>query len=257
MDPYFLDKQISFVKEKLAYHRFKGEYWVTDWGITFANRCFIQDSCFRGVFVAKTMIRCHEMAEEFGLFYASDLLSVFRDSSTILSGSAGLISRHGIRKPVCYAYEFLSELGRYVATRTEHFIVTMENDTDIRILCFHDALLGPEYFMKPEDSYTPEEIRRIFINRERKKMELQITMVQKEDTYLIRQRRVNEQFGSVLDKWIDFACSEDLLREDVEYLRQISIPEIISERKRPKDGILVLHLELEPNEFRYISITKF
>ena len=255
-DQDFLKAQISFVKESLSAHHFQGEYWVTDWGESIANRSFLQDSCHRAAFMIRNVLQCHDLVDEFGLFYASDLLSIFSDSGAILSGSAGFVSRHGIMKPVCYAFEFLASLGRYIAARTEHCIVTLENDMDLRILCCSCPLPGPEFYSMPEDSFAPEEVPNIFIHNENTALEIGIAFIRPSETYTVRQRIVNSSSGSILDKWLDFGCSEDLMREDIEYLRQTCVPEIISEKRKTKDGILTLKLELQPHEFRLIKINR-
>lgn len=256
ISPGFMKDQISFVKECLSAHHFHGEYWITDWGESVANRSFLQDSCHRAVFMIRNVLECHDLADEFGLFYASDLLSIFRDSKAILSGSAGFVSRQGIRKPVCHAFEFLSLLGRYVAAQTEHCIVTLENDRDIRILCCCSPPLGPEFYAVPEDSFAPGDIPHLFLHNENKEIEIHISLIRPVETYTVRQRIVNSSSGSILDKWLDFDCSEDLTREDLEYLRQTCVPEIMSEKRQTTGGVLTLRLSLKPHEFRLITVSR-
>ena len=87
-------------------------------------------------------------------------------------------------------------------------------------------------------------------------MELILNVGADESPYIVRQQILNEQKGSILDKWIDFDCSPNLTRNDMEYLEKISIPEIIAETIRPLAGQLRISFKMEPNEIRLITLTK-
>ena len=115
-DPYFLVGQLKFLRGLLDRLEFSGEFWVTEWGCSLANRNFVQDSCYRGAFTLEQHLDAAPYADSLGIFVASDILSAYGDSGT-LSGSAGLLSQTGIHKPAYYAYRFLGTLGRWEVCR--------------------------------------------------------------------------------------------------------------------------------------------
>lgn len=252
----FLRDQIELVQQQLAKNGFEGELWVTEWGCSVANRNYLQDSCFRSAFIVANTLQNVGRVDSMGIFYASDALNVFSDSHTILSGSAGLVSRNGICKPAYYAYRFLNRLGRYQLIQTDGCVITAENTSDIRILCYNDKALGPNYYLSEENSFHPDELRKLFTDLDARIMELILNVGADESPYIVRQQILNEQKGSILDKWIDFDCSPNLTRNDMEYLEKISIPEIIAETIRPLAGQLRISFKMEPNEIRLITLTK-
>ncbi len=232
MSSFFLEEQVTLIREHLKKAGFSGEYWVTEWENSLANRNYIQDSCFRGAFIVKNVLRSQEKAAALGIFNASDLLNVYSDTQSVLSGSAGLLSRNGICKPAYYAYRFLSLLGKYRICQTESCIVTAENPLDIRILCCNCKALGPKYYLSEENSYLPDELDRLFLDTNAQSMELVLSSLERDAVYIVCQQILNREKGSILDKWIDFHCYDQLSRSDLEYLGKVSVPEIISQRLR-------------------------
>ena len=252
----FIHERSEIVQNELRRQDFEGKFWITDWGSSLANRNYIQDSCFRAAFIVENFLKNNEFVGAMGIFYASDLISAYSDTNAVLSGSAGLLSRNGICKPAYYAYRFIDKLGRYKVAQAENCIVTSENERDYRILCYNNKALGPKYYLSDEDSCRPEELDRLFVNMDHLNMELRILLETEGETYTVRQRILNAQKGSVLDKWIDFGCSVNLSRGDMEYLEKIAMPEIIMERKMCIDNELRINMKLEPNEIRLITVMK-
>lgn len=252
----FIREQSMILREILRQESYDGEYWITDWGSSLANRSYIQDSCFRGTFIVENFLKNNESAASMGIFYASDLLEAYSDTNSVLSGSAGLLSRSGICKPAYYAYRFLDKLGRYRLAGSDNCVVTEEHPGDLRILCFNNKALGPRYYLSEEDATKPEEMGKLFVNTDPLNMEFRIRFPENRAAYTIRQRILNAGKGSVLNKWIDFGCSTKLSRGDMEYLGKTSTPEIVMERKESMDNELRLTLTLEPNEIRLITIMR-
>ena len=252
----FIREQSTILREVLKQESFDGEYWITDWGSSLANRSFIQDSCFRGAFIVENFLKNNESAASMGIFYASDMLNAYSDTSAVLSGSAGLLSRSGICKPAYYAYRFIDKLGRYRLASSDNSVITAEHSGDLRILCFNNKALGPKYYLSEEDATKPQDLGKLFVNIEPVNMEFRIRFPEKREVYTIRQRILNAEKGSVLGKWIDFGCSTNLSRDDMDYLGRTSTPEIVMERKESMDFELRLTLTLEPNEIRLITIMR-
>ena len=254
-DPDFIADQIALVRRVLTENGFAGEYWVTEWGYSVSNRNYVQDSCFRAAYTVENALRCQDSADSMGIFTASDLINEFSDSSTVLYGGAGLLSRGGICKPVYYAFQFLSRLGRFCILQTENCIVTAEHPGDIRILCANLRPMGPKYYLTEENSYRPQEISGLYRNRDGRNVEIFLECGELEGVYTVRHTVLNEKKGSVLDRWVDFGCAADLTRGDLEYLERVSTPEITVNQARILGGVLGISFQMEPNEVRFIRLT--
>ena len=108
----FLWEQADLISRVLSEHGFTGEYWVTDWGFSLANRNYVQDSCFRGTSILENVLKNHEGVDALGVFCASDILSAYGDASSVLSGISGLLSHTRIRTLAYYAYRLHHTFAR-------------------------------------------------------------------------------------------------------------------------------------------------
>ena len=72
--------------------------------------------------------------------------------------------------------------------------------------------------------------------------------------YVIRQKILNEKSGGILQKWIKLGKDTELSAEDTEYLRISSYPQLEKQKICVKNGEIQIHVSLQPNEVRFISI---
>ena len=148
-------------------------------------------------------------------------------------------------------FGFPHQLGRDKLAQTANCIVTKESKNDIRIRCFNSKALGPKYYLVEENAHRPQELNGLYSDLEPLWMEL----VLEAPAYHIRQRALNAEKGSVLDKWAALDCAENLTRSDPEYLERTAVPETLIEKSAPAGGELRLKFRMEPNEIRMIIIT--
>ena len=191
-----------------------------------------------------------------GIFYASDLLSLYSDVSGLLSGSGGILSSGGIRKPVYYAYRFLHQLGDHLIAESDRAIATSFSNGDMRIACWNRKNLGEQYYMREENSYSPRDLKDLFENLEPCTIHFKISGLEPGKTYFIRQRILNTEKGGVLQKWIRLGGTRASGRDDFDYLNQTAVPEMIADRVACRDGTLSLSVTLEANEMRMIRIER-
>ena len=254
--PIFLKEQVTQIRNGLNQYGFHGEHWITEYGISIANRNYLQDSSYRAAAVVDSLLEIMTQVDSIGIFVASDLLNAFSDSSAVLLGSTGILTRNGIRKPAYYGYRFIRQLGSKLVKKTDRCIVTEEKPGDIRVLCWNRKLLGPAYYVSEEDSFQPDALDSLLENNNPQLMELILTDMEAGHIYRVRQRILNSQKGSVLQKWVNMGCPDSLSRDDLEYLEHVSIPEVISEYQSAAAGEIRISFQLEPNEVRMITVTK-
>ena len=250
----FLSAQILFVLKELKKMDFKGQNCITEWGVSLANRNYIQDSCFRGAFTVFNILKNYRYADALGIFYASDMLNVYADKKAVLQGSGGIVTRHGIPKPVFFALDFLGKLGKQVLRQSENGIITKDEDGNFKILCFNLKVLGSAYYLLEENSYQPEEINRLFVNKDSKKIKITLSVPGDGQQVKIRHSIINDMYGSVLNQWIQLGCASDLQKEDIDYIRKTCVPGMILQNENIQNGKLVLNLTLAPNEVRLITV---
>ena len=74
--------------------------------------------------------------------------------------------------------------------------------------------------------------------------------------YVIRMYRVNKDSGSILDIWRDIGFHQELLRDDLKYIRRICEPRLSIWNEKAVNSSLELHLELKANEIALLRINK-
>ncbi|MCL2895052.1 GH39 family glycosyl hydrolase [Brenneria tiliae] len=254
VNPDFFKNEIEVIKNTLEKFNFRNEFWVTEWNNSISNRNHIQDSCYRGTFSIKNILDTYDMIDAIGFWYASDLINVYFDSKDILNGSSGLLTKNGICKPAFHALNFLSRLGKSLIKKQENCIITTNNGTSFRILCYNNIDLSPSYFLKDENSYRPIDIENIFKSNEEINICIEIDNLSNETNFFIYQEIVNKHYGSIMDKWIELGCESELTLKETTYLKRICVPQVLKSKSKVVDNKLSLSLNLQPHEMRFIHI---
>ncbi len=228
---------------------------VTEWNFTVTDRNPLHDSCFKGAYVAKTVIDNLADAALTGYWHASDVLSEYADSAQILNGSAGLVTVDGIQKPAYHAFSFLNELGNRLLLRDGNAIVTSDNPEHITAVCHNYK--SPNYrYMLLGETEVPDAEQSRFFSDDGKNLHLKIRIDGvKNGTYKVRIRAVNAEHGSVQDEWIRLGKTEPLDRQELEYLKQICVPRIRVSACDATGNCLLLDTVLRPQEVQLIQFT--
>ena len=251
----FFETETANIRKTLDSEGFRGEYWVTEYGISTSNRNYLQDSCYRAAAIVDEVLPVLDKVDAVGVFYASDLLSAFSDTMAELSGGGGLLTKNGVRKPAYYGFRFIGQLGNIRLAATGSCFASAFQNGDIRILCWNRKYLGPRYYMIDEDSFGFDEVADFLEDTNPMPMQLEITGLE-ENAYRIRSRIINMERGSVVKKWIELGSFENLSRDDIEYLSQTAVPEVLSEVRTPSAGRILLTMRLEINELRMIVLQR-
>lgn len=184
----------------------------------------------------------------------SDWMSSYYDTSRLANGGAGFVTKDTICKPVCYALQFLTQLGATLITKTDHYIVTKTKTDDYYILCNHFKWFGMHYFMHGENTTSPEEVNGIYIDDKALEIHLTLEGLTEGETYVLKRRQVNRHVGSFLEIWKQFGYDAGLLPSDIKYIRESSIPNLSMQRQKCKDGRLDVRMTLEPQEITLLHI---
>ncbi|MBR6405113.1 MAG: helix-turn-helix domain-containing protein [Lachnospiraceae bacterium] len=251
----FMTAETGLIRQALNEAGFHGEYWVTEYGISVTNRNALQDSCYRAAACADEVLPALSNADTVGIFYATDLLSLFSDTMAELSGGGGILTKNGVRKPIYYGFRFIGQLGNIRLASSPNCLATAYHPGELRILCWNRKYLGPRYYMVEEDSFGIDDIVDFFENTDPLPMQLQITGLEQSE-YRIRQRVLNMERGSVMKKWQELGGFENLSRDDIEYLSQTAVAEVLSETRTPVEGEMLLSFRMEVNELRMIGLQR-
>lgn len=230
------------------------ELHISEWNFSVSSRNILNDHCMKGAYLVHNMIESVEIADIMGYWVGSDLFSAHHLSHAIIDGSGGLLSKDGIRKPAFYAFEFMNHLGKYLRKRGENYIITDNGAGNWRIVCHNLKNLNHQYGLSSENEIRISEQSNFFVDM--KKCCLHFDLPGKKGgKYLLRIQSLNQRQGSLQDEWTAMSAPQELRREDIRYLSQITTPQLVLQTCTAENGHILFDIVMEPNEIDYIHVT--
>ena len=244
----FVERIIRTVKDENLSCRF----CISEWSNSVANRAMIQDSCARGTMVIDFVAGMSKLVDMMGFWHGTDAVDVFYDTKKLLFGGGGVLSKDGIKKPSFYAFRFLEQLGGEVLKTGRNYIITRDSSGRIVCLFFNKREYSYSYYLKEETEH--RDLSQLFRSEEKVILEIELTNMERNGEYLIKEEVVNGSSGSVQDEWKTLGNQEELRKSEIQYLKNICIPRIHMKQFVCTEGRLRFHIELEPHEMRLIHI---
>jgi xylan 1,4-beta-xylosidase len=223
--------------------------YITEWNNTIANRNFLNDSCFRSAYMVARVIDLWGSTDMMCVMGGTDWVSSYFDTSRVVNGGVGLLTKDTIRKPAFFALAFLNQLGAQFLSRGKNYIITRNEKNEIFIL-FHHFSWFRKGMIPGDEQVDLEEVRRIRFEDEKPlRIELILQHMDSQGEYAVKNRRLNAKSGSLLDKWSRLGFESSLTREEIKYLQAVSIPEVELQRESTDaEGTLKVSVELEAQE---------
>lgn len=226
---------------------------VTEYSLSLSNRNLINDSCLKGAFLVYNAIRCLGKVEVMGHWLFSDIHADEQDTKEPLFGGCGVVTKDNIAKPAYYAIEFLNELYPQILQTHSNYIVTRSDRGSVRIVCHNMKKPNYNFYMAEEDSFQIKDMSVILEDREPMAIHLEIDRI-KDGIYIVKKNRVNQNHGSVQNKWDELNLTSNLTMREMEYLKSVSVSALSIQQMEVKENRLEFDVELEPNEILYIHI---
>ena len=227
---------------------------VSDWNLSLSTRNYINDSCFRGAYLASRAGLMMQNTEICIMWVLSDWVSSHFDSRHILNGGGGLLSRDSIRKPAWFALQCMSRLGQSLLYSDPHLVVTMCTPDDYMILASNSMPFDVSYYLINEDEIRPEDVEHCIMKGEPLTLRLTLSGMAEGGEYIIKTRSVSRQHGSILDEWQRLRCESQLERADIKYLQGVCVPYMSMERKTAEGDRLNMTIRLDDQEFCLLHI---
>lgn len=229
--------------------------YVTEWNLSISDRNYINDTCFKGAYLVKNLMDAYDLVGCIGYFLGSDRVSEYYDSSQLLFGGMGLLTKDGILKPAAYAIEFLNRLYPYAVARGENYLITTNRHHSYGIVCHNQKRLNFNYYFTAEDKLERENLWKYYEDRAPLELDLRLSDLA-DGSYQLKCYRINEENGSVMRTWAEMEFEEELTRNDVGYLRRVCEPKLTIQKAEVTGGELKVDLCLAPNELLYIRVNR-
>lgn len=226
--------------------------YMTEWNSTVSHKDLMSDTCFKSSYVIKNIAENYDRLDSFGYWLLTDLHEENRLPRQVFHGGLGLFTFNNIKKPAYHAFCFLNKLGDFLVERGDGYFVTKQADR-YQILLYNYHHYDDIYANGISISISHKERYAHFPNKTNREFRLELSPLAGD--FEIKHSVVNRTYGSAYDNALNLGQTEELSRDDIEYLRRISIPKIEKERISCSEG-LTIHAVLEPFEIRLIEVSK-
>ncbi|MFC6177708.1 helix-turn-helix domain-containing protein [Companilactobacillus huachuanensis] len=229
------------------------DIYVTEWNLTVSNRNVLNDTTFKGAYMIQNITNELESAEETAYWMGSDIYSEYSDSSEILYGASGIITKNDIKKPSFYAFEFLNKLLNKKLYSDNNSFVSTDGMDSFTILLNCSKPFNNYYYLN-KGNVSRDDYDKIFLDVEPTEIKIQLDNVNN-GIYEIRKQTVDQNHGNILGLWKMLNYSSHLTLDDENYLKNMSIPELQVTRKDVNDNVINVEETIEANTFMLISLS--
>ena len=238
--------------------RMKETDWKTDklyligWNSSISHNELLNDTVYKAAYIAKNILENYDTLKSFGYWQISDFTEEVKISNQLYHGGQGFFTYNRIKKSHYYVFQMLNKLGDKLIKKGNGLFITTSGDS-IQIILYnyqHYSKLyaaGEIFDMTFNNRYTP------FPKPNTLKVILPLTNLS-ETNYQITETIVNKHYGSSFDKWIELGGLPLESKNDIEYLKSVSVPRIQKRILSTENNCLTLTAELEPHEVRLIEI---
>ena len=226
---------------------------LMEWNTSLSERNFYNDSCAKACHMVRQMIDASVKGIKLYYNNLSDLTFQYYDAKGPIIGASGLITKDGIWKPAFYVNEFWKKLGNRLLAYGDNYIVTTQMEGSIHLLVHNAKPFNTDYQTKQESQIHIEELRTFFQNDHTLYVKFLIDSV-KNKSYHVQKLSIKENEGSLLGEWANLGKSINLSREEITYIKNMTIPRMEVESQPVKDNQIEICLEIGANEVILVNI---
>lgn len=248
-----LKEAIEKIKSRIDVLNIKNKpLFMTEWNSSVSHRDLMNDTAFKGSYLAKNILENYDDLSSFGYWVLSDFIEECSIPQDLFHGGLGLFTYNKIKKPHYHVLCMLSKLGDTLIAYGDGYFIT-RNNSSYQILLYnytHFSSLyasGELFDMTFTNRYTP------FVNEKVKKIIFTLSNLDFKQ-YLIKETLVNRHYGSCFDKWLEMGAYPLESAKEVELLSNLSSPMIKKHLISPIENKYNFSFELEAHEVRLIEL---
>ncbi|MDD6161086.1 MAG: helix-turn-helix domain-containing protein [Oscillospiraceae bacterium] len=255
-DPDFIRNRVLEIKEILAgYPSITQSIYLTVLGVDVMVRNPMNDSCFQASFLVKNTLDLIGLVDAIGYWQLSDSGTEYNDSTWILFGGSGIISKHGLKKPGFTALKRLNRMNVNIIEKGDGYIVTTNGRNSYQVLMCNYIHFSDVFCVSDPSAITPEDAYSFFSSTSTKDLSIQLNNLP-HGRYKIITTTLNRDYGSLLDQWLRYGIIDDLQMRDIYYFRDVVHPNRTARYAQCDNGTLELHAQLLPHEIKFLELLR-
>ena len=197
IEPSSFQEAIEQIQSWMKRNKLEMELHITEWSTWGYEHRGFHDGCGKALYMIKSIIDSYDQYQTLGHWTFSDYTETMKTKANhIFSDHVGLFTSNGIKKAAYQAYVLLHKLGDELLEKGENYIFTRKQK-HYQLLLFH--------YKKTIHPCSQQ---------------IQITLDQiANGTYEKKLYRLNSSSGSAYDIWKQMGSHEEMMEEDVAYLK--------------------------------------
>ncbi|GAA3808121.1 GH39 family glycosyl hydrolase [Cellulomonas soli] len=225
--------------------------YLSEWNLTVSHRDLLNDTTFKSCYLAKNLLENYDELDAFAYWTLTDLMEELQPSEDMFHGGLGLLTSNGVKKPHHHLFTILSRVGDRLLTSGDGYFVTSRGGS-VQVVLYnyehfsHLFASGERYDMTYLERYAP------FSELGRMDFSLELTGLVP-GPYRMREHVINTEHGSAFDTWLRMGAPT-IDAECVDYIRQVSVPQMVVNDVEVDAPGFTLSAVLEPLEVRFIEL---
>ncbi len=255
-DPDYIRSRVQSIRD-MIYRRFGGHMpvWLTVFSSNVRTRNHVNDSCYQATFIVKNTIEMIGLADVIGYWQLSDIDAEYIDTTRILFGGTGLISKDGLKKPGFSALKRLSSMSTLMVQKQGNMLVTTNAINTYNIVLYNYAHFTDLYCLTNGEGISCDNAYTEFRDAATKDIGITLNGLQ-DGRYKVIVTTLNREHGSLFDQWVGYGIMDGLQPHDIHYLQDIVHPQRIVRYHDCQGGTLKLNMQMLPHEVKFLLILR-
>lgn len=210
---------------------------ITEFNTSYKPVNQIHDTAYNATYLAKVISQGGEWVDSFSYWTFSDVFEEEDIPKSLFHGGFGLLAYYQIKKPTYYLYQFFAKLSGPVLYRDDQTHVVQKTDGNLAFIAWNESAEKGAGHEKAVKITLPIVGKQVFLKR----------------------TVVSEQYGNAWGCWRQLGRPRFPSREQIEIIRDASMPKIETETFKVVNNELTIEYSLTKNElslFEFYVITE-
>ena len=262
--PFVLSSRAEYIKERvqsiwnMLRDHFQNEdmpIWITAFSSDIRTRNHVNDSAYQATFTVKNTLDLIGLVDVIGYWQLSDVDSEYIDTTRILFGGTGIISKDGLKKPGFSALKRLGSINTLMVQQEENMLITTNAINTYNIVLYNYAHFTDLYCLSTGEGVTYDNVYTVFGDAATKDISITLKGLQ-DGQYKVVTMTLNRENGSLFDEWIRYGIIDGLRPHDIRYLQDIVHPHRMVRYHECEGGVLKLSMQMLPHEVKFLLVLR-
>ena len=260
--PYVISAHPDYIRDRVASIRRQVQdicgpvpIWVTVLSPDIRTRNHVNDSCYQATFFVKNTVDLIGLADLIGYWQLSDVDTEYKDTTRILFGGTGILSKDGLKKPGFTVLKRLHRMNTLLIQREGNMLVTTNAINTYNILLFNHAHFTDLYCLTNGEDVTCDNAYSVFKDAATRDISITLNGLLP-GRYKLVITTLNRENGSLFDEWLHYGILDNLQPQDIQYLQDIVHPQRVVRHHLLEDGVLHLNVQMLPHEVKFLLLLR-